>query len=178
VGLQAHLLSDQAAKDALEETQARIYAIGEIHKRLYTANDIRFVRIDEYLTSLVEHLDASLSAQGSGAEALVSADPVLVATDKAVSIGVAVTELVTNAFKYAYPEGKAGKVELTLRRIDDGSARLAVRDYGVGWKEGEPIKGTGLGTRIIRAMATSLETEIVHQRREQGTEVSFSFATQ
>jgi two-component sensor histidine kinase len=176
VGLQANLVADGAAREALAETQARIFAIAGIHKRLYTANDIRFVEIDEYLTGLVEQLDASLTAQGSGAHAIVAVEPLLIPTDKAVSIGVAVTELVTNAFKYAYPSGALGEVVVSLRKLGDTEVKLSVRDGGVGWTGDGPVKGTGLGTRIVKAMASSLGTEPCYTRDIAGTEVSLTFS--
>ena len=53
VTLQANALTDKAAKEALGETYARILAISLVHKRLYTAGDVRFVALDEYLSSLL-----------------------------------------------------------------------------------------------------------------------------
>jgi two-component sensor histidine kinase len=175
IGLQANLLKEEDARQALLETQARIYAIGELHKRLYTANDIRFVEVDDYLAGLIRNLDESLTAEGSRARSSVEAAALLVPTDKAVSLGVAVTELVTNAFKYAYPAGEGGEVRITLQRLDDERVRLSVRDYGVGWVEGAKAKGTGLGTRIVKAMASSLNAELDYIRHAPGTEVVLSF---
>jgi two-component sensor histidine kinase len=175
VGLQANLLREPEAKQALLETQSRIYAIGELHKRLYSAEDIRFVEVDDYLGGLIKHLADSLTAEGSGARSMVDADAMLVPTDKAVSLGVAVTELVTNAFKYAYPAGEAGEVRITLRRLGGEQACLSVRDDGVGWTEGAAAKGTGLGSRIVKAMATSLRAELDYVRHAPGTEVMLTF---
>jgi len=175
VGLQANAVSEPSAKQALQETQGRIYAIGEIHKRLYTASDIRFVQVDEYLVDLVSHLDASLTGDAVGPHAVVDAEPLLVATDRAVSLGVAVTELVTNAFKYAYKPGTSGEVRVTLRRLDDEHAIVTVSDQGGGWSAGSEPKGTGLGTRIVRAMSTSLNGQLSYGRSiEGGTEVSLT----
>ncbi|HEY4199605.1 MAG TPA: response regulator [Devosiaceae bacterium] len=176
VNLQANTLDDAAAREALMETQARIYAIAAIHKRLYSADDVRFVEIDEYLSGLVEQLDASLTAQGSGAHAVVMSEKLRIATDKAVSIGVAVTELVTNAFKYAYPKGTSGDVLVSLRKLTDSEVVLSVRDHGIGWTGEGEVKGTGLGSRIIRAMATSLGTEVRYNRDISGTEASLTFS--
>ena len=64
VRLQSNSLKDEAAKEVLKETQARIYAIEAVHRRLYTSGDVRFVALDEYLSGLLENLETSMHAEG------------------------------------------------------------------------------------------------------------------
>lgn len=174
VGLQSKALVDQAAKDALAETQDRIFAISLVHKRLYGSGDVRAVDLSEYLTGLLEHLRTSLRSQGHGVTISFKIEPVELATDATINLGVVVTELVTNAFKYAYPQG-LGEIRVSLRRIDQG-LELLVEDDGVGRAEGEPAKGTGVGTRIVNAMCTSLGSQIEYQHRNPGTAARLSFS--
>ena len=82
----------------------------------------------------------------------------LAKTDKAISIGLIATELVTNALKYAYPNGE-GEVRVSLSSTAD-RATLKVLDDGIGWNGSGTVKGTGLGSKIVRAMAKSLGTEL------------------
>ena len=130
---------------------------------------------DAYLASLVDELQASMKASGRDHAIRLDAEPVRLATDKAVSVGVVVTELVTNAYKYAYPPETRGEIRVALRRCDLGTLELAVEDDGVGWTgAGEPT-GTGLGSRIVRAMATNLHTALVYATERRGTRASLSF---
>jgi two-component sensor histidine kinase len=175
VRLQAASVTDQAARDALAETQARIFAISGVHKRLYASSDIRSVDIDEYLASIAEHLDMTMKEGGHEARIKVAAESLKVPTDMAVSIGVAVTELVTNAFKYAYPKGTSGEVRIALRRDAEQQALLCVEDDGVGWSGAGPVQGTGLGTRIVQAMATTLGSEVEYEVTTPGTRVTLRF---
>ncbi|SEN93161.1 Two-component sensor histidine kinase, contains HisKA and HATPase domains [Rhodospirillales bacterium URHD0017] len=175
VRLQANALSDQAAKDALEETQGRILAISLVHKRLYSSGDVRFVELDGYVASLLEHLETSMRAEGHGGASLRhELEPLKLTTDASVNLGVVVTEWVTNAFKYAYPD-RTGDVRVRLRRLDDGRAELVVEDDGIGREDGAPVRGTGLGTRIVKGIAAAMRADVEYLRRQPGTVARLTF---
>ena len=173
VSLQANLIADQVAKDALAETKARIFAISSVHKRLYSSRSVGTVDLDEYLAGLLENLSASMRGQGHGATLVSDLAPLRLGTDGAINLGVIVTELVTNAFKYAYPD-RSGEVRVSLREDGNGQAVLTVEDDGVGRSEGT-VKGTGLGTRIIKAMAVSIDAKVTYEDRSPGTSATLSF---
>ena len=172
VRLQASALADDAARDALEDTQARIGAIAQVHRRLYTGGDVESVDMPEYLAALVAELEATWSSDIAPRELLLSADPLRLPTDRAVSLGVIVTELVSNACKYAYPGGH-GAVRVALTREGDARFRLTVEDDGVGIGDAAP-KGTGVGTRLIHAMARSLDSVVEYDRTHAGTRAILS----
>lgn len=88
-------------------------------------------------------------------------------TDKAVSVGVIVNELITNACKYAYAPKSAGTVRIGLKREAAGALLLVVEDDGPGLGGAEP-KGTGLGARLVKAMADSLGSAVVYDPDHAG----------
>ena len=175
VSLQAKALNDRAAKDALAETQDRILAISLVHRRLYGSDNVRSVALDEYLTGLLDHLRDSMRSQGRGMTLLHEVEPVELETDASVNLGVVVTELVTNAFKYAYPDG-VGEVRVRLRKLPDDQAELVVEDDGIGRAEGAPARGSGVGTRIVNAMCETLGTRIHYRPKSSGTAAHLVFS--
>jgi two-component sensor histidine kinase/CheY-like chemotaxis protein len=156
VRMQSNSITDPQAKSILGEIQGRIQAVAGVHRSLYTSHDVRSVEMSGYLTSLLQELEGTMKASGHASAVHVTAEPLTLPTDKAVSIGVIVTELVTNAFKYAYPQSIGGEVRVGFVRAADGKLSLTVADDGVGWRGDAPAKGTGIGSRIVGALARSL----------------------
>ncbi len=174
--LQANAVQDEAARSALQEMQARIMAVAGIHRRLYTSSDVRIVELGSYLMSLVDELSAAIDAADKKNVVALHADAdIRVPTDKAVSIGVIVTELLTNAYKYAYPAGMRGEIRVILQKVGEDTVSLAVEDDGVGWKGTGSTQGTGLGTRVVTAMAANLQSKVEYDTGVEGTRASFRF---
>jgi two-component sensor histidine kinase len=146
-----------------------------VHRRLYTSEDVKTVAIDQYLDALIEDLRNSTEGDAF-AQLSLAADPVETDPDRAVAIGVIVNELVINAFKYAYPSGK-GPIRVGLRARDaGGNAVISVEDDGVGFADSAPIGSTGLGQRIVKAMADKLGARISHDALHRGTRIEIAFA--
>ena len=175
VKLQSKSLVDSAAKEALAETHDRILAISLVHRRLYGSDKVRSVALDEYLSGLLDHLRDTMRSQDRGMTLLHEVEPVELETDASVNLGVVVTELVTNAFKYAYPDG-VGEIRVRLRKLPDDMAELVVEDDGIGRAEGAPAKGSGVGTRIVNAMCETLDTRIHYRPQPSGTAAHLIFS--
>lgn len=166
--MQAGASSSEECRLALDKMQARIVAIAALHRRLYTSTDVRAVELDTFLRSLIEELSAALNTE-KGHTIELDAEPGLkLATDKAVSLGVIMSELVTNACKYAYPTGVHGRITVSLKR-HGGALHLNVEDDGIGWSGVGPAQGTGVGARIIKAMAANLQSSVVYDAAHSGT---------
>ncbi len=175
MSLQLRHMADEGARDALKEAQARIEAVAHVHRRLYTSDDMTSVAMDEYLEGLIAELGQSL-APGAGAPTLsLQAHPLNVSTDQAVSLGVIVAELVTNAVKYAYRPGQGGEIRIFLQPdARGGRALLTVEDDGPGLGDAKP-KGTGLGGRIVSAMASGLRSKIEYDPDHAGVRARLAF---
>ncbi len=175
VTMQKGIVPDGPAHDALVETQTRISAISQVHRRLYTSKNVRRVELDAYLTGLIEELDQAMHVSGTPNAIRVDAQSVEAPTDQAISLGVIVVELVTNATKYAYPGDEAGEIRVLLRHDDPGRVELIVEDDGIGFDIAGAPQGSGLGTRIVKAMAANLKSEVHYDAAHSGTRAIVSF---
>jgi two-component sensor histidine kinase len=132
------------------------------------------VALDEYLSGLLAHLQGSMRDQWRGVFLKFQLAPLTLKTDHSVSLGIVLAEWVTNACKYAYPNG-SGEVRVILRRLAGDQAELSVEDDGKGGGKIASHEGTGLGTRIVQAMAKGLSGSVEYANLDPGTAARITF---
>lgn len=169
--LQASAASDEV-RSALTEAQARIAAISGVHRSLYLGDDVHTVTLDAYLQSMLQDFRKTIP---ESIRLVIEACPLKISADRAVSLGIVVSELATNAAKYAWPDGGAGELRVELTEPEPGLARLVVADDGIGSDPEGTALGTGLGQKLIRAMAERLGGSVEQPAAAKGTTVAVSF---
>jgi two-component sensor histidine kinase len=170
--LQASSARQEGVKAALTNAMGRVAAVAQVHRRLYTSADLKSVLLNQYLDSLLE--DLRRSAEGNRMSRLtLKAEPIDIDPDRAVAIGIIVNELVMNAVKYAYPDG-AGPIHVELKAEGD-DLLLTVSDDGVGVNVRADPRSTGLGRRIVSAMASKLEASVERDPSHAGTRLIVRF---
>jgi histidine ammonia-lyase/two-component sensor histidine kinase len=171
--LQASSSNDDDVKAALMNAMGRVAAVAQVHRRLYTSHDLKSVMLNQYLEALLE--DLRRSAEGNRMSRLtLSADPIEIDPDRAVGIGIIVNELVMNAVKYAYPDG-AGPIHVDLHnRAQD--IELVISDEGVGLQAKHDPRSTGMGQRIVSAMAIKLDASVERDPSHAGTRIVINFS--
>jgi two-component sensor histidine kinase len=175
--MQAGRVADPEGKAALLDTQRRVDAITQVHRRLYSTGEVGLVEMDKYLEGLVEELGQSMSTAGHHHSLNLTAAHVSIPTDKAVSVGILVTELVINAYKYAYPGNCGGEVRVILDAVEPRRLVLSVEDDGVGMPAVNGDNGgRGLGQQLISAMASRLGATVGRDPGHRGTRISVAFA--
>jgi two-component sensor histidine kinase len=170
--LQANSSTQDDVKAALTNAMGRVAAVAQVHRRLYTSHDLKSVLLNQYLDALLE--DLRRSAEGNRMSRLtLKAAPVEIDPDRAVAIGIIVNELVMNAVKYAYPDG-AGPIHIVLDTEGDDLV-LSIADDGVGLNAKADPRSTGMGQRIVTAMASKLEANVERDPAHAGTRIVLRF---
>jgi chemotaxis family two-component system sensor kinase Cph1 len=155
----------------LNEAQRRLAAVALVHRRLYSGDQVQTIDLSRYLEDLCNEMKISMGDEWAG---LIAFDlsPVLVAADRAVNIGLILTELLINANKYAYG-GAPGPVSISLRHIRN-SFTLVVADKG----PGKVTAREGFGTRMLNAMVKSLGGTIDESSATPGLRVTITAPVQ
>ena len=174
VRMQARSVTDKAAKDALDETRDRINAVALVHRKLYTTGDARFVLLDDYIAGLISDVQSSVQNQQLGISIRSNIAQIKMPVDLSINLGVILNEWVSNAVKYAYPTAK-GEIRIKLKVVEQDKAQLIVSDDGVGFDNGRKALGTGFGTKIVSAMASSLAADIEYKSGNPGTIAVLTF---
>ena len=171
--LQANSATQDDVKAALTNAMGRVAAVAQVHRRLYTSQDLKSVLLNQYLDALLD--DLRRSAEGNRMSRLtLKAEPIEIDPDRAVAIGIIANELVMNAVKYAYPDG-AGPIHVDLRS-EGNDIVLSISDDGVGTNGKSDPRSTGMGQRIVSAMATKLEATAERDPNHKGTRIVLRFA--
>ena len=157
LNMQAELLPDLAARQALRDAQRRVHSMALIHEQMYGDKDMDEVDFGEYAKRLTRDLFESFGAVGGRARLRFALDPVSLAMDQMIPCGLILNELVTNSLKYAFPGERDGEILVSVRCGDGGTVTLAVVDNGVGLPPDIGGKRSeSLGMRIVDILTRQL----------------------
>jgi two-component sensor histidine kinase len=146
----------------------RLASMALVHEKLYLSGDIEGANLSEYLKDLVEHIFVSYNANASPVAVTVAAPGIRLDMDTLVPCGLIVNELVTNALRHAFRNGREG--ELTVTASKEEGLLLVVKDNGVGLPEDLDIRNTpSFGMRIVTSLV-SQAGGTMDLLRDEGTE--------
>lgn len=155
--LKSRSVNSEETRAHLEDAYQRVLSVAAVQSHLHAADSIDQVEVESYLTKLCRKLSDSMIPEERQVSIDVLADDGMVTADYAVNIGLIVTELVTNAIRYAFPSPRTGAAITVLYEMDDLAWRLTVSDNGAGKvNSGFDEAGRGLGTTIIRSLVKQL----------------------
>ena len=156
--LKARAVTSEETRFHLKDAHQRVISVAEVQSHLHASGGVDQIEVGPYLTKLCGSLAASMIGDSQPIVLKVVADHGLIGSDKAVSIGLIVTELLINAIKYAFPIFKKdARVTVTFASNEEAWT-LTVSDNGVG-KATDAASGKhgGLGTVIVDALVKQLD---------------------
>ena len=173
LALQSEQMQNVNAIDALQESQNRVLSMSMIHQKLYQGENIGTIEMKDYFINLGSHILDSFGAEDR-VVLECAMETLELDLDTAIPLGLIVSELLTNALKYAFPDNRKGKIKINLQEKDIHTLKLKIEDNGIGKKSGEKIKGTGFGTQLVELLTQQLSGKIT-QESKKGTSISFEF---
>ena len=161
----------QAPPAMKEDLTRRIAAMSAVHQHIYESDQFGVLDAEAYLARVLTGLRDSAPP---GVKLEWQLAPLQLSPDQALPLGLIVNEICSNAFKHAFPDGRAGTVRITLERpLQGNEAVLTAVDDGVGMAE-TPSGGMGLGTRLISGLAQQLGGQTV-TTRDNGVRIELRF---
>jgi len=152
------LSAKRAPKDVsayFDEVRRQIWAIGQVHHKLYAGGNLDHIDLSSYIGDILDQSIISFGSLNERVRVTKQLEPMSVDVDAAIPIGLIVTELLTNAFKYAFPARRRGEVRIGLASRS-GNGEVTVMDDGVGL----PVERDGSGFRIMQALVTQIEGDL------------------
>ncbi|MEP6961132.1 MAG: histidine kinase dimerization/phosphoacceptor domain -containing protein [Acidobacteriota bacterium] len=174
LGLQARSIGDSETRKKLQESQHRVQSMALLHECLYRSDDLARIDFADYIEKLSEQLFHSYGAAGH-VHLKMNLAKLHLDMDAAVPCGLIVNELLSNALKYGFPDGRTGEVRVELSQPAPDTAQLTVTDNGVGLPEAfDWTTSRTLGLRLVRTLAQQLNSEL-ECSRAGGTKFSILF---
>ena len=163
---------DETARSTLGAFAMQVRSMAMAHEALYQSEKLEGVRADLYFDRFGRFLEDSYSLLGRPIQLSVRAEPAWISVESLSNLALIANELVANAYRHAFPDGRTGTIDVRFGRSASGW-ELAVRDNGIGKASRAQDGRRGLGTDIVAALAKSLGAEVTRSW-EGGTRVAVS----
>jgi PAS domain S-box-containing protein len=175
LNLQARKIDDPKQREPLEESHGRVRAISFVHEMLYQSGEYGVIRFSGYIRRLVTHLSRTYLHRSHSVRIMVDAVDAALPMNQAVPCGLIIHELVSNALKYAFPEGRNGRILIRLTCHDENRLQLTVSDDGTGIPAEINFPGTtSLGLQLVASLSEQLGGEVGLDRQD-GTTFTLAF---
>jgi PAS domain S-box-containing protein len=174
--LQSMSIKAKRLKDILRDSQGKIRAMALIHEKLYQSGDLTKIRMPDYIYSLINEISEAYDSESAQVVIRQSIEDISLGVDLVIPCGLIINELITNALKYAFPEGKKGEITIALKRKDTDIIELAVRDSGIGIPEEVDLKSSEtLGIHLVIMLAEDQLGGTITIERKNGTTFMLTF---
>lgn len=176
LSLQTKNTRSKAAIEALEEGKSRVKAMALIHQKLYQNDDLSVIEMQGYIESLVNSIQSVYKKGGHKINITIDAEGVELDIDRAIPFGLILNELVSNSFKYGFPEDdENGKIYIHLRK-NTNEGFFEYTDNGIGLPEDmEDRAGSSMGIRLMNRLVNQLQSTMNIDKVSEGVRFWFNF---
>ncbi|MDC0008093.1 sensor histidine kinase [bacterium] len=177
LSLQTKNTRSKAAIAALEEGKSRVKAMALIHQKLYQNEDLSVIEMQGYIESLINSVQSVFKKGGHSINITIDAEGVELDIDRAIPFGLILNELVSNSFKYAFPnDDENGKIYIHIRKVGKEEGFFEYTDNGIGLPEDtEERANSSMGIRLMNRLANQLQTKMNSDKNVDGVRFWFNF---
>ncbi len=173
---QARKTTDSTVKKMMKEGQDRVQSMALIHQNLYQSEHLSSIDIKAYLEELTQNIAQTQRVSGKEITIVLNTDDSKLDIDTAIPIGLILNELITNAYKYAFPERDAGEIKISFQKTTEKGFQLQVKDNGIGISNDINIdKAKSLGLNLVRGLVEQLDGTMKFIGSNQGTQFELVF---
>jgi PAS domain S-box-containing protein len=176
LSVSAQDMADPSLRGKFEDVTRRMYAMAVIHEQFYEAEDMSRIDFAVYLNQLLDSVRADFPESSKNAVAVCETGQALLKLEQAIPAGLIIAELLANALKYAFADGReVGIIRITQAPVARGELEVEVRDNGSGLPPGiDPERAQSLGMMLIRILSEQLCGTVVF-RKDGGTVATLKF---
>lgn len=173
--IQSSYLKNQEALSAIRESQHRIHSMSIIHQKLYQSDTLSTIQMSEYIYELVEYLRDSYAIRETVGFSL-KIENIELDHASAITLGLILNEVITNAIKYAFAKTRNGRISISLNHISDSQILLSIRDNGPGLPDDLSSRlGASMGMELLRGLTDDIGGKLSIESN-QGTHVKIIFS--
>jgi two-component sensor histidine kinase len=179
LNLQSTYVSDEGTLEILKESQNRIKSMSFIHESLYMNNDFSSINFNDYILNLINNLVHSYQIFDNQVNVKTELEIITLGLDQSISCGLLINDIISNAFKHAFPDKNKSDNELIITASEsNNNVQILIADNGIGLKEGMiPEENNSLGIQLIYTLIEQLDGNI-QLSGENGTKYLITFEKQ
>ncbi len=163
--------------DLMKETGGRIQSMSIVHTKLYNSGNYEFINFGEYTKNLIENFQNTYGYKLRNIQFETVINDIIINIDTAIPCGLIINELISNSIKYAFPGDRAGKIVISLERMDGGKLNMQVKDDGIGVEAGIDLsKADSLGIQLVTLLTRQMNGTLeVISSKQNGTSFDITF---
>jgi PAS domain S-box-containing protein len=174
--LQSVLIRDEQSLNILRDIENRISSMALVQEKLYQSENITNIDLREYVKDLADTVSKNYQTIPPRVSLQFDIEPVIVSPNTAIPCGLILSELLSNAMKYAFPGNNTGEIKITLHTTGESEIELGVRDNGVGLSKDLDFRNAdSLGLKLVIMLAEGQLGGKVDLTRDKGTEFIIRF---